>query len=267
MEPTLEEVKIVLQEVYDRTNIDFRSYSPEMIKRRITRRLQLDRYENTHFLLSDMVHNSSILHKLVSDFCIHVTHLFRDPEMYRVFRKEVIPFLIAYSHIRIWVAGCATGEEVFSTAMLLQEEGVLHKSRIYATDIRNSVLQVARKGMISEQNLEKYILNYRQSGGHREWQDFGEFSKGFYYLHPSIMDKITFSQHNLEMDGTFHEFVLCRNVMIYFNQDLKHKVHNLLYQSLKRGGFLILGDKESIRFTGQDSNYIRVSNEKIYRKL
>lgn len=269
MEPTIEEVKLLLQEVYERTNYDFRSYSTKMIKRRIIRRLELARYENIHLLLSDLDTNHSVLHKLVSDFCIHVTELFRDPEMYLVFRKDVIPTLSSFSNLRIWVAGCSTGEEAFSIAMILQEQELLDRSIIYATDIKNSVLDEARKGEISEQKLEKCSINYSQSGGIRGLEGFGEIVNGVYHLHPNIMDKITFTQHNLAMDEPFHEFdiILCRNVMIYFNQDLKRKVHNLLYQSLKSGGFLILGDKESIRFTGQDTGYNHVGNEKIYRKI
>jgi len=268
IEPTIEQIKVVLSEVYQRTNYDFRSYNLQMIKRRIIRRLQLDRYENVESLLSDISSNSTIINKLISDFCIHVTELFRNPETYLTFREQIIPVLSEQSNLRVWIGGCSTGEEVFSVAMLLQEEGLLNKTRIYATDIKNSVLQVARKGRISEQQLIKYHSNYNQSGGTRKWQEFGEKRKGVYYLNANIMDKITFSQHNLAMDDVFHEFdlIFCRNVMIYFNQDLKQKVHHLLFRSLKSGGFLCLGDKESIRFTGQDFNYIRVDQAKIYRK-
>jgi chemotaxis protein methyltransferase CheR len=262
------EVDQILDEIFQRTPFDFRSYSSEMLQRRIVRRMKLDHYRDIPHLLADIRENSSSMNKLISDFCIHVTEMFRNPELFRFFRQGITPELSRLPFLRIWVAGCSTGEEAYSLAVLLQEEGILEQCRIYATDIRNSVLQEARRGKISQLKHELYAQNYCRSGGRTELINFGEIREGNLYLHPYLLDKITFSPHNLATDGSFHEFdvIFCRNVMIYFNQNLKNSVHGLLYRSLKPGGFLALGDKESVRFTEYASHYSRLE-EKIYRKV
>jgi chemotaxis protein methyltransferase CheR len=270
IEPTEDEIQHLLDIINEQTSYDFRNYSSTMVKRRIIRRMRMDQYRDISVFIDHITTNHVIMNRLISDFCIHVTEMFRNPEIYRLIRSNVIPELTTLPFVRIWIAGCSTGEEAYSLAILLQEEGILDQCRIYATDIKISVLQEARRGIISSKKYEQYAQNYVASDGRTVLKDFGQFKDGNLNLHDSLLDKITFAPHNLAMDGPFHQFdmIFCRNVMIYFNQKLKDSVHELLFQSLKPGGYLTLGDKESIRFSKYAAHYKRMNEvERIYRKI
>jgi chemotaxis protein methyltransferase CheR len=196
--------------------------------------------------------------------------MFRDPDFYLTFRRKVVPILKTYPTVRIWHAGCSTGEEVYSMAILLQEEGLYRKSLIYATDISHEVLRKAREGIFPLANMQEYTVNYMKAGGQREFSDYYTAHYDNVIFHPSLKANVVFAEHNLATDGSFNEFhvVMCRNVMIYFNKALQERVHNLIYESLSMFGVLGLGNKESLKFTPREAYYERLDNrDKLYRKV
>jgi chemotaxis protein methyltransferase CheR len=196
--------------------------------------------------------------------------MFRDPTFYVAFREHVVPLLRTYPFIRIWNAGCSTGEETYSLAILLQEDGLYDRARIYATDFNADVLARARAGELPLDRMQEYTQNYQQAGGARDFSAYyavqGEIAK----LDAGLSEHVVFAQHNLASDRSFNEFnvVLCRNVLIYFGRDLQRRVHRLFYESLGRFGVLGLGQKETLRFTGLEDSYEELdSREKLYRKV
>jgi chemotaxis protein methyltransferase CheR len=210
-----------------------------------------------------------MLEKLLSDFSINVTEMFRDPSFYHSFREKVIPMLKEYPSVRIWHAGCSTGEEVYSMAILLHEEGLHEKAKIYATDINESVLETAKQGTFPLKRMQLYTRNYLNSGGTRSFSEYYTIKDEDAIFHPFLSKNIVFALHNLAVDHSFNEFhvIICRNVMIYFNSFLQNRVHDLFYNSLILSGVLGLGKKESITLTSYKSYYEEIdSNEKLYRK-
>jgi chemotaxis protein methyltransferase CheR len=196
--------------------------------------------------------------------------MFRDPSFYLTFRKKVVPLLRTYPTVQIWVAGCSTGEEVYSLAILLEEERLYPKCRIYATDISQSVLRKARDGIFPLAAMRDYTVNYHQAGGTHEFSDYYTAQYDSVIFSAALKNNIVFSEHNLATDGSFNEFqvILCRNVMIYFNKDLQARVHNLLYDSLSMFGVFGLGNKESLKFTPRAAFYEHLNeNDKLYRKV
>jgi chemotaxis protein methyltransferase CheR len=201
---------------------------------------------------------------------VHVTALFRDPSFYLAFRRKVIPLLRTYPFIRIWHAGCSTGEEVYSMAILLQEEGLYERCRLYATDMNEAVLAKAKEAIFPLEKMQDYTKNYQQAGGTRTFSNYYTAAYDRAILHESLKTNIIFAQHNLATDGSFNEFhvVFCRNVLIYFNKHLQDRVHQLLYESLGTFGILALGSRESLRFTPHEQAYHAIESEaKLYRKL
>jgi chemotaxis protein methyltransferase CheR len=270
IEPTQLEIQRLLLLIYEQTHYDFRNYSASMIHRRVLRRMKLEQCECISELMKQLIINQPLMNRLLSDLCIHVTEMFRNPEIFMLIRSRVIPVIRELPFIRIWIAGCSTGEEAYSLAVLLQEEGILEKCRIYATDIKKTVLQEARLGIIHASKYEQYSKNYLAANGRGSLKDYGDFVDGNLKLHDYLLDQITFAPHNLASDGPFHQFdmIFCRNVMIYFNQSLKDKVYELLFESLATGGYLTLGDKESIRFSKFAAHFRRMnSDERVYCKL
>jgi chemotaxis protein methyltransferase CheR len=196
--------------------------------------------------------------------------MFRDPSFYLTFRKRVVPLLRTYPTVQIWVAGCSTGEEVYSLAILLHEEGLYPKCRIYATDISQAILRRAREGIFPLAAMREYTANYHQAGGVHEFSDYYTAQYGSVMFSGSLKQNLVFSEHNLATDGSFNEFqvILCRNVMIYFNKELQARVHNLLYDSLSMFGVFGLGNKESLRFTPRAESYEHLNErDKLYRKV
>src|SRR5690606_6288969 len=225
---------------------------------------------NVSNLQERLLHRPDSLREFVSTLSVHVTSLFRDPEFYAALRKDVVPMLKTYPLIRVWVAGCATGEEVYSLAILLQEEGLYERCRIYATDISDDLLQRASKGEFPLERMKLYTQNYLRSGGKREFSSYCRAHGDVVTFDPSLKRGLVFSQHNLAADRAFNEFqlVLCRNVMIYFNDTLRHRVQSLLFESLSNFGVLGLGLKESIRFTPHAESFVELNPElRLYKKV
>jgi chemotaxis protein methyltransferase CheR len=196
--------------------------------------------------------------------------MFRDPSFYRAFRTKVVPMLRTYPFVRIWHAGCSTGEEVYSVAILLEEEGLLERTRIYATDVNTSVLKQAQDGVFPLAKMQEYTENYISSGGTRAFSDYYVSAYEEARFQSSLMENTVFAQHNLVSDASFNEFnvIMCRNVMIYFAKPLQEQVHDLFYKSLGMFGVLALGHKESIRFTKVEDRYeVLDPLEKLYRRI
>ena len=208
--------------------------------------------------------------RLLHDLSINVTSMFRDPSFYAAFRAEVVPLLRTYPFLRIWNAGCSTGEETFSLAILLMEAGVYDKTRIYATDINDRVLDMARRGRFPLERMRDYTANYLRAGGQEEFSRYYMVDGDQASFSRELCSRVVFANHNLVSDGPFNEFnvIVCRNVMIYFGKALQDRVHNLFYESLETFGVLALGHKESIRFTPFEQRYEELSSkERLYRKI
>lgn len=264
------EIELLLEAIFRRYGYDFRNYAYDSIKRRIGHGMRALRCQTVSGMIEQVLHDPSKLQKLLRYMVVNVTEMFRDPAFFRTFREKVVPFLHTYPHIRIWHAGCSTGEEVLSMAIILQEEGLYEKARIYATDIDQEVLRKAQSGIFPLHKMQQYTQNYIQSGGRKSFSDYYSADYDAVIFNPSLMKNIVFAKHNLVTDQSFNEFnvIFCRNVMIYFNKTLQSRVHRLFYESLGMFGVLALGDRESIRFSEHENCYEAIeSNEKLYRKL
>ena len=209
------------------------------------------------------------MERLLLDLSINVTAMFRDPGFYRAFRQTVVPMLRTYPFLRIWNAGCSTGEETFSLAIMLAEEGLLDRTRIYATDINQSVLARARDGVFPLEKMREYTENYQAAGGTRAFSEYYVAAYDGARFDPALVENVVFAQHNLVADRSFNEFhvLVCRNVLIYFDKTLQDRVHRLFYDSLARFGILALGQKESVAFTPHERDYQALDeHQRIYRK-
>ena len=264
------ELQLLLEGVYRRYGFDFREYAPASLKRRVWRRVQAEHAGTIAGLLDRVLHDPDVMERLLLDLSINVTSMFRDPTFYGALREKVVPALRTYPFTRIWIAGCSTGEEVYSLAILLHEEGIHDRTRIYATDINEAVLERAREGVFPLEKMQEYTENYIRSGGK---QSFSEYYLAKYegaLFDRTLTDNVVWAPHNLVQDRSFNTFnvILCRNVMIYFDRALQTRVHQLFYDSLERLGILALGHKESIRFTGIEGAYEELdAQEKLYRKV
>ncbi|WP_026677486.1 CheR family methyltransferase [Fictibacillus gelatini] len=264
------EIELLLEGIYRLSGFDFRQYMRSSIWRRIQNRMRLDKIPTVTRLLEKAVHEPGYIDVLLNDFSINVTEMFRDPHFFYSFRKKVVPHLRDLPEIRIWHAGCATGEEVFSMAILMEEEGLSHKTKIYATDMNENVLEKAKRGIFPLSKMQTYTKNYMQAGGTHAFSEYYTTDFKNAYFNSSLKDNIIFFQHNLVTDQSFNEFhvIICRNVLIYFTAVLQNQVHELFYESLCPGGFLGLGDKESIRFAERTGSYSEFNGaERIYRKI
>jgi chemotaxis protein methyltransferase CheR len=264
------EIDLLLEAVYRRYGYDFRQYAVASLKRRLWRRVLAEGLRTISELQARLLHDPQCMERLLLDLSINVTAMFRDPSFYVAFREHVVPKLRTYPFTRIWCAGCSTGEEVYSLAILLEEEGLYSRTRIYATDINENVLATARDGVFPLSKMQQYTQNYIKGGGKHDFSryyvaayDGAQFSK-------SLTENVVFAQHNLAMDRAFNEFnaIICRNVMIYFDKTLQERVHTLFHESLDTFGILALGHKESILFTPFANAYEELdAAERIYRKL
>ncbi|MGH4139775.1 CheR family methyltransferase [Clostridium sp.] len=263
------EINLLLEAINMKYGYDFRNYSSAHMKRRIHYRMAATGIDTIAEMQHKVIYDKEFFNLVLSDFSINVTEMFRDPSFYRAFRKDVIPILKTYPFIRIWHAGCATGEEIYSMAILLKEEGLYDRSQIYATDFNNIVLQKAKDGIYPLSDIKEYTHNYQKAGGKTSFSDYYIAKYDSVIFETSLKKKITFAEHNLVTDGVFGEMhvIICRNVMIYFNKKLQNRVIKLFSDSLSSGCFLCLGSKESVEFsTSRDCFEEFVSNEKIYRK-
>lgn len=264
------ELDLLLQAVYMKYGYDFSNYSRAHLKRRINQRLMLSDLETISELQNKILWDKSFFLTFLQDLSINVTEMFRDPEFYKAFRGKVIPDLKTYAHIKVWHAGCSSGEEVYSLAIILKEENLLERTRIYATDFNKNVLETARKGIYNKKEVEKYERNYEEAGGTGKLSDYYTSKYGSVIFDQSLSKNIVFADHNLVTDGVFAEvnLVFCRNVLIYFNKTLQEKVVELFTNSLSKRGFLCLGTKESLKFSEYENNYAIIDKKmKMYKKL
>jgi chemotaxis protein methyltransferase CheR len=264
------EIELLLEGVFRHYGFDFRSYAYASVRRRLWKRIEDEGLSSVSELQALVLHDPEAMERLLLDLSINVTAMFRDPVFYREFRTLVVPLLRTYPFIRIWHAGCSTGEEVYSMAILLEEEGLLDRARIYATDINVVVLQQARAGIFPLIRMQEYTENYIKAGGKRSFSEYYTAKYDGALFSPSLTRNVVFSQHNLVTDRSFAEFnvILCRNVLIYFDATLQNRVHALFYDSLAMFGILALGSKESLRGSEYEPCYERLHpREKLFRKI
>lgn len=263
------EIRLLLEAIFLKYGYDFRDYSKAHLKRRIMHRLSLSELNTISQMQHQVLYDRAFLETLLKDFSINVTEMFRDPPFYKVFRREVVPVLKTYPYIKMWHAGCSSGEEVYSMAILLKEEGLYERTQIYATDFNVEVLEKAKQAIYPIDDIKDYTYNYQQSGGLASFADYYIARYDSVILDHALKKKIIFADHNLVTDGVFGEMhvIICRNVLIYFNRDLQNKVFKLFYESLRNGGFLGIGTKESLRFSDYMEKFDIISeNLKIYQK-
>ena len=264
------EIGLLLEGVYRAHGFDFRDYSRASIKRRILELMRLENLGTVSGFQNRLLHDPTCLERFILGLSVHATAMFRDPTFYATFRRKAVPLLRTYPTVQIWIAGCSTGEEVYSLAILLQEENLYEKCRIYATDISPVVLRRAREGIFPLSAMREYTNNYHKAGGQHEFSDYYTAHYDNVIFNPTLRHNVVFSEHNLATDGSFNEFqvIMCRNVMIYFNKELQARVHNLFYESLSMFGVFGLGNKESLKFTPRAAFYQNINhNDKLYRKV
>lgn len=264
------EIDLLLEGVYRRYGYDFRQYARGSLRRRIYKRVLDEKVSSISNLQERILRDPQALERLILELSINVTAMFRDPTFYMSLRTKVVPLLRTYPFIRIWVAGCSTGEEVYSLAMVLHEEGLYERARIYATDINERVLRRAEEGIFPLDKMRSYTENYIRAGGRKAFSEYYSAGSKGAIFNRDLIQNVVFAQHNLVSDRSFNEFnlILCRNVMIYFDKGLQNHVHELFHRSLVNFGVLSLGRKESIRFTSQEHCYEEIDGaERIYKKV
>lgn len=266
---TDEFVEIILADVLEVYGYDFTGYSRASLKRRITRLYEIDKFVSFAEYRYKVRNEPTYFVRFLEEITINVTEMFRDPEFYQELRKEILPKLGTYPFIRVWIAGCSTGEEAYSISIFLKELNLLHKSLIYATDINSAVLADAARAMIPLSKLKLYTENYIEAGGSENFSDYYTANYSLGKLKDELKEKIIFSTHNLVTDNSFNEFqlILCRNVLIYFDRPLQNQVFELFDGSLEKFGYLALGTKETIVFSDVSKNYERIVAGKIWRKI
>jgi len=263
------ELDLLLQAVFLQYGYDFRDYSRAHVKRRVKHSMVQEGLKSISELQNNILHDRSAFERLVRGLSINVTEMFRNPEFYKSMREKVLPVLKTYPYLKIWHAGCATGEEVYSFAIMLKEEGLLKRTQIYATDFNPDVIEQARKGIFPIRNIKGYTANYQKAGGKESFSDYYHANDEFVIFDKNLKKNIVFAEHNLVTDGVFAEvnMIICRNVLIYFNRSLQNEVLKLLHKSLITGGFLALGTKESLMFSDEEKKYKAIdSGQKIFKK-
>jgi chemotaxis protein methyltransferase CheR len=264
------ELRMLVEAVYLKYNYDFRDYTAASQKRRVLHAMHQMECETVSALQARVMHDAQAFARLLQYLTIPVTEMFRDPEYYAAVRSQVVPFLQTYPSLKIWIAGCSTGEEVYSMAILLKEEGLLERSLVYATDINPESLEAARRGVFPLDRMRLYTENYQNAGGKRAFSDYYTAAYGGALFDRALVENVTFADHSLATDSVFSEthFVSCRNVMIYFNRRLQNRVLGLFHDSLCHRGFLGLGSKESIEFSSYASRFdVLARRERVYRKV
>jgi chemotaxis protein methyltransferase CheR len=264
------EIRLLLDGVFRHYGYDFRDYAASSLRRRVRHLLLAEGLPSVSDLTERLMTDPALFDRLLAAFSINVSAMFRDPSFYRAFRDRLVPILRTYPFIRIWHAGCSTGEEVYSTAILLHEAGLYDRCRIYATDINEAVLRKARDGIFPLTAMKAYTANYIQAGGGTAFSEYYTAEYDSAIFRPWLGRNLVFAQHNLAMDTSFNELhvIVCRNVMIYFNRNLQNRVVDLFSASLVRLGFLCLGSKESLKGCAGEAAYDVVdADERIYRKV
>ncbi len=264
------ELHLLLEGVFQHYGFDFREYAPTSLKRRVWKHIHEEKLTTISGLLDRLLHDPACMERFLLTLTIDVTAMYRDPGFYQAFRKHVVPMLRTYPFLRIWHAGCSSGEEVYSMAILLEEEGLYERTRLYATDLNEAVLAKAKQGIFPLAKMQEYTDNYLKAGGTRSFSEYYTARYDNAIFRPALQKNIVWAQHNLAIDGSFNEFnvILCRNVMIYFSQSLQTRVHALLYESLGMFGFLGLGSKEGLKFTPHETDYEEIDAQyRLYRKI
>lgn len=264
-----QQVDALLTDIFTDYGYDFRAYAKASIYRRIRRYLTLYHLSDLASLRTTIFKDSTYFESFVQEITVNVTEMFRDPAFFLSLRKKVLPMLSTYPHIKIWDAGCSTGEELFSLAILLKEEGLLARTKIYATDINQKVLKQAKEGIFPAKNIASYTAGYYASGGKQEFSEYFRSNYGSLKFDSSLITNVVFYPHNLATDYSFNEFnlILCRNVLIYFNRSLQERVFKVFDDSLMSLGYMALGKKESLSLFDIQKKYDYVDREnRIYRK-
>jgi chemotaxis protein methyltransferase CheR len=264
------ELRMLVEAVYLKYNYDFRDYTGASQKRRVLVAMRAMECETVSSLQARVMHDPAAFAQLLQFLTIPVTEMFRDPDYYLAIRRQVVPFLETYPSLKLWVAGCSTGEEVYSLAILLKEEGLLERTLIYATDINPASLDAARRGVMPLDRMRLFTENYQKAGGKRAFSDYYTAAYGGALFERSLIENVTFADHSLATDSVFAEthFISCRNVMIYFNRRLQDRVLGLFHESLCHRGFLGLGSKESIDFSSYAKRFEPlVRKERLFRKV
>lgn len=264
------EIQLLLEAIYRYYGYDFRNYVHSFLQRRIMHRVHKENLSSISSLQERILRDRELMKRLFLDFSIPVTEMFRDPSFFKSFRTNIIPLVKDYPKIRIWHVGCSTGEEVYSMAILLHEEGVYKKSSIFATDINIKSVEQAKEGIFPLSTMQLYTKNYFDAGGIRAFSEYYKVIGENAIFNSTLRKNVTFAEHSLVSDSSFNEFdiIICRNVLIYFNRSLQNEVHRLLYESLSSNGFLGLGNREGIQFTSYGNCYEEIDGaEKLYRKF
>jgi chemotaxis protein methyltransferase CheR len=264
------EFELLLEGIYRQWGFDFRNYAPSSLRRRVMNFIRSEHIASISALQDRVLHDQDWLSRFLYSLSVNVSAVFRDPVFYRTFRKEVVPLLRTYPFVRIWLAGVSMGEEVYSLAILLEEEGLYDRCRIYATDINDAVLKKAKEGIYPLDLMQTYTSNYIKAGGDREFSNYYTAAYDRAIFKSSLRENVVFAQHNLVGDASFNEFhvILCRNVMIYFNSELQANVHHLLYESLVMFGILGLGAKETLKFSPHETAYEEIDKTaKLFRRV
>ena len=263
------ELKLFLESIRSVYGYDFTDYAEASVKRRIAHFMSNQKIPSIELLSPLLLNDEKLFEEFIQDLSVTVTEMFRDPVFYKSLRENVMKRLGTYPFIKIWIAGCATGEEIYSIAILLHEEGLLNRSVIYATDINQKSLQIAKDAVYPLENMKNHTINYQKSGGIHSFSEYYKAKYNSVMFDKSLRQNIVFSPHNLSVDKSFNEFqlIICRNVLIYFNQQLQNKVINLFYDSLCPFGFLGIGNKESLLFSDKQKFFDDIDRkEKIFMK-
>ncbi|MGE4239498.1 CheR family methyltransferase [Ramlibacter sp.] len=261
---------MLVEAVFLRWGHDFRDYSQASLKRRVLHAQKQMGVASVSALQERMLHDATAFSELLEHLTVPVSEMFRDPHYFRALRTQVVPVLRTYPSLKIWVAGCGAGEEPYSMAILLEEEGLLDRTMLYATDINPAALDKARAGIFSAEQVRLFTSNYQQAGGTRSFSDYYTADYGAVVLDQRLRRNITFADHSLATDSVFAEtqFVSCRNVLIYFNRTLQDRALGLFHDSLAHRGFLGLGTKETMEFSAWKPRFEQVARaERIYRKV
>ncbi|HIJ23187.1 MAG: protein-glutamate O-methyltransferase CheR [Gammaproteobacteria bacterium] len=268
--PTLEQLEILAEQIYELYGQDFRNYNRSSMGRRVDvtmTQLRIDRFEQ---FLPRVMEDLEVFQALMRNLSINVTSMFRDPYVFRYLREKVVPVLETYPHIRIWSAGMSTGAEPWSLSILLREAGLQQRSLIYATDFNPVAVRQAQQGSFPLENMAEYTRNYIRSGGTTAFSRYYTATTHLGHLDPTLKENIVFSSHNLVTDSVFNEFhlILCRNVLIYFDDHLTNQVLQLFSESLAERGYLVLGTKENLRFHNAGRYFETLHDKyKLFRKL
>jgi len=264
------EVDLLLRGIFERYGYDFRQYARASLTRRIRRAMDVEALETVSELQAKLLHDPNAAMRFVAALSVHTTSMFRDADVYQALRSDIIPLLRTYPFVRIWHAGCSTGEEVYSLAILLEELGVYDRCRIYATDISDVILDRARQGVVPLRSMREHTLAYQRAGGQQDFSTYYTTDAENALFRSSLRRNVLFSQHNLVSDSMFNEFqlIVCRNVLLYFDETLRDRAHKLFHSSLSPLGTLVLGKKESLRFTSLAPMYRELRDGlQIYRRV